>query len=118
MLQFKGICMALSNGFDAIRGELDDNENQFNVYAFEQISELSSEMGIDAASAQIGDRRGYLTIDLVDSNGSELGTVGLIDSRWGYASDRRTGNLNPADSAHGAIFGILNHHIDDGGLVG
>ncbi|WP_193201030.1 hypothetical protein [Nostoc sp. MG11] len=107
--------MARNNGFDAIRDGLGEDSNQFNLYAYDQVSDFSSVMGIDAASASIGDKRGYLAIDLTDSNGDELGTVGLIDSRWGYSLDKNL--MHPTNSMKEAVFGVINHHIDNGGVI-
>jgi hypothetical protein len=107
--------MTRNNGFEAIRDGLGNDSNQFNLYAYDQISDFSSVMGIDAASASIGDKRGYLAVELVDSNEAELGTVGMIDSRWGYSFDKNS--MQPANSMKDAVFGIINRHIDNGGVI-
>jgi hypothetical protein len=107
--------MARNNGFDAIRDGLGDGDNQFNVSAFDKISDFFSGMGVDADSATIGSQDGHLKIDLVDSNGSDLGAIAMIDQKWKFTTDGKS--MRSADSMKKAAFGIINGHIDNGGLI-
>jgi hypothetical protein len=115
MQEIQDLIYARNTGFDAIRDGLDDNDNQFNVDAFDKVSDFFLGMGVDADSVIIGQENGHLQVNLIDSNGVPLGSIGMIDEKWKYSIDGKL--MRPADSMKQAGFGIINQHIDKGGLI-
>lgn len=103
-----------TNGFDAILESLRD-EHPFNQNALNQLKDPAIIFGVDASEVAVGEA-GNLAVQITDSNGSKLGAVAMLSRQWGYSADNK--NMNPTKTAEQALLGLLNHHIEDGGLIG
>jgi hypothetical protein len=102
-----------NNGFDALKEALEGSD-QFNLHQLNDLQQMVKDFGLDASDVAMGNR-GDMVVDLVDSNNASLGVVGMIGHKWGYSIDKN--NLSPTGNKKDAVFGVLNHHIDNGGLV-
>jgi hypothetical protein len=102
-----------NSGFDALKEALQGSD-QFNLHQLDDLQQMVKDFGIDARDVAMGNR-GDMVVDLVDSNNASLGVVGMIGHKWGYSIDKN--NLSPTGNKKDAVFGVLNHHIDNGGLV-
>lgn len=104
----------MNNGFDALIASLQD-EHPYNKYALDELKNQARIFGVDADEVSLGDA-GNLAVQIVDSNGDALGAIAMLQNRWGYSADNQ--NMNPTNSAEFALLGLLNHHIEAGGVVG